>query len=325
MKNKIFLYSLTSLAVSASSLTFANVGQEVEVPALVGGVTASVGTFLVTPTSDFQNYNISQDSQLTTLNIDNVNPGYQLGIDASIGYIFEETANSVELFFRNVTTSDNSTSPFTDNPDVIINGDLGYELNAFDLMFNQFVNFGEVMQARFGGGLAYVELERNENITGTENNVSQVVATSNSTFSGFGPRVSMDTRYGFTDDIEGLGIVGGASLAYYLGDMDSKLSFNSSDFGSDTLQDDPGNHAVFNFRANLGLDYVYFFDNEESTLGLELGYLIDYYDDSAQYVNTIAVLQGHETSTQQSTVPVPGSYTSSISFAGPYLNLKGVF
>ncbi|MGA2655771.1 MAG: Lpg1974 family pore-forming outer membrane protein [Gammaproteobacteria bacterium] len=164
MKNKLFLYSLTSLAVTAAASAHADEGAYV--PTLEGGLTASVGTFLVTPTSDFQDYQFLYEDDNSFETVENVNPGYQLGIDASLGYIFEETANSVELFFRNINTSDSGSAVGATKPDVpnhFAYGDLGYGLNSFDLMFSQFVNLGEVMQLRLSGGLGFLQLKTNEN------------------------------------------------------------------------------------------------------------------------------------------------------------------
>lgn len=323
MKNKIFLYSLTSLAVTAAGAAYAN-GQTAYAPALEGGITASVGTFYVTPTSDYQDF-----STLTSPNgsqpfvVENVNPGYQFGIDASLGYVFEETANSVELFFRNISTSDTGSASglvFFDDP-VDTYGDLGYELDSFDLMFSQFLDVGQVMQVRLMGGLAYLDLNRSETATGfnTEDVDSSAIYQSQSKFRGWGPRVGIDTRYGFDDAIEGLGIVGGGSMAYLQGDLDSNSNSSFDEEEPIYVENNPGNHAVLNFRANLGLDYVYFFDNnEKSTLGLEIGYLIDFYDDAALVTETGNIQ------------PETGGYitpseTTSVSFAGPYVNLKAAF
>lgn len=323
MKNKLFLYSLTSLAVTAASLAHADEGAYV--PTLEGGITGSVGTFLVTPTSDFGQYGFlyaNQDFEYE--NVQYVNPGYQLGIDASLGYIFEETANSVELYFRNINTSDSGSASGYPNPneDILHDyyGDIGYGLNAFDLMFSQFVNLGEVMQLRLSGGVGYLQLKTNETAEVFEFGVVDHSYQANSKFRGWGPRVAIDTRYGFDDEIEGLGIVGGGSMAYFQGDLDSQTT--SCDFEMTNChnnQNNPGNHAVLNFRANLGIDYVYFFDNDEgSTLGLELGYLIDFYDDGAATtdINAAEDLYAAGPAAIQ---------TTSVSFAGPYLTLKGVF
>jgi hypothetical protein len=74
--------------------------------------------------------------------------------------------------------------------------------------------------------------------------------------------------------------------------------------------DQNDNHAVTNLRANLGIDYVYFFDNDNlSTLGLEIGYEVDTYFDG---VGTTSVLGGETDVTD-------------VTFSGPYINIKGVF
>ncbi|MGA2654402.1 MAG: Lpg1974 family pore-forming outer membrane protein [Gammaproteobacteria bacterium] len=317
ISRKIFLGSLTSLAVMTNSIVCAE--EIVTAPALEGGITASVGTFYVTPTSDFQDYSTTEDPQ--TIIINHVDPGYHWGIDASLGYIFEETANSIELFWRNITTSDSTITSgnFAHEHEGDYNADLGYELDAFDLMLSQFMNVGEAMQMRYSGGLAYVDLERSETglFVPSDTSKSDYYYNVKSTFQGWGPRVGIDGRYGFDEDLEGLGIVGGGSMAYYLGDMDSSL-YESQE--QSELENNPGNHGVFNFRANLGIDYVYFFDNDEgTTLGLELGYLVDFYDDATLVTN------------QENAGNDPGgkigsaSETSSIAFAGPYLSLKAVF
>lgn len=316
---KIFLGFLASLAVMANSIASAE--QLATAPTLEGGFTASVGTFYVTPTSDFQDYSASFDPETTTVTINNVDPKYQWGIDASLGYIFEETANSIELFFRNISTNDSGSASgnFPHLAEGDFNGDLDYELDSLDLMFSQFMNVGEVMQLRFSGGLAYVDLERSETgqFDATDDSAVTYHYQFQSTFNGWGPRVSIDTRYGFDENIEGLGIVGGGSMAYYQGDMDNSVYESMDDV---TLENNPGNHAVLNFRANLGIDYVYFFDNDEgSTLGLELGYLIDFYDDAALVTNI------HDAGSLPDGKVGSTTDTTSISFAGPYLNLKGVF
>jgi hypothetical protein len=260
----------------------------------------------------------------------NITPDYEFGIDASLGYIFEDTANSIELFFRNINTSDSDASTFanaSDNNGGTIHGDtagnLGYELNSFDLLISQFIDIGTHMQMRFTGGLAYVELEQDRsnhaNIKGVDSDGApidtQEITHQTSEFTGWGPRIGMDSRYDFG---QGIGIVGGGSMAYYLGNLDLHLDFQSEDGKMNSFKDNLDSHAVMNFRANLGVDYVYFFDNEDrSTLGLELGYLIDYYDDGIASANVYAGVQ-----------PVvfgEPSYTTAVSFSGPYVNLKGVF
>ncbi len=317
---KLFLYSLSSLAIMASSVAYAD--EDVVVPTLEGGLNASVGAIWLTPSSDFQQYfpNGSRFSESSHLQAQNVTPDYTLGIDASIGYVFEETANGIELSYRNLNTSDTDSFFTTDQMGFLdfntAAGNLGYELNAGDLLISQFINIGDHMQMRLLGGLSYVELEYDLKSTGSLVKFgveeSAEVGELSSEFTGWGPRVGADTRYDFG---QGFGIVGGASLAYYLGELDTR--FSVTEFEDEELEDVPfsakdslDDHSVVNLRGNLGVDYVYFFDNDEgTTLGLELGYMVDFYDDAIGiWIN-----------------PNEEAETSSVTFSGPYLNVKGVW
>jgi hypothetical protein len=338
MKNiskKVFLGSLTSLAVMASSLAFAE--EMVTAPTFDGGVTASVGTFYVVPSSDNNDYFfVTDDNDHTT--ISNAQAGYNWGLDASLGYIFEETANGIELSYRTINAdgsnnAQNGTIPGTDDEWDNVRDDIKYELNNFDLMISQFMDLGTHMQVRFSGGLSYVELKETQNVYGTiidggtDGNLN-FSGKENSKFTGWGPRLAMDARYDFGEDLEGFGIVGGASVAYFLGESEISGSFSQTEDGGTiiddqySVSDNINNHAVTNLRGNLGIDYVYFFDNdEESTLGLELGYLVDFYDDAV--ANTainidgpIDIISGAGTAS---------TTNSAVTFSGPYLLLKGAF
>jgi hypothetical protein len=313
----IYLSSLTSIAVLSSAATFADEG--VYVPELEGGVTASVGAWIATASSS-QNAPIFSNKGSNQVEALNVSPGYDVGIDASLGYIFDETANGIEVFYRNFDT--NSSSEFTANNPVIPGGatvditdNLGYELNTFDLMIHQYMNIGEHMQMRFGAGASYVELEENESGTIAPQDTAKLedgaFIQQSSEFRGWGPRLSIDARYDFGDDIEGLGIVAGGSVAYFLGDLDSVTPEPTTD-GIDFINNDLDSQAVTNLRGNVGIDYVYYFEDQDlPTLGLEVGYQVDYYADAI--------------STSQSNRGSELTFTEPVTFSGPYVNLKGVF
>ncbi len=344
-RNKLFIYSLTSLAVMTSSLAYA--GQVVTVPTLEGGLTAEIGTFYVQPSAETFGYasvptGSSGDGFENSLNtVQNLNPDYQFGIDAMLGYIFEETANGIELSYRNIGTSDTDaiTYPSSSNlnqkvqPNEFIDTsfDAGFELNAFDLMISQYINIGNSMQMRFNGGLSYVELEEQ----GTLNSASMsdlgkatatdtVYAHAKSKFTGWGPRVGIDARYDFG---QGIGIVGGGSLAYYLGTFKlNSTSIETEDPGTpdefittDQVVDNIDGQSITNLRANLGIDYVFFFEEAEgTTLGLELGYLVDYYADA------VVAVGGKDSGNVNGGTLVP-VIPYDVTFSGPYLSLKGVF
>ncbi|MFA6037946.1 MAG: Lpg1974 family pore-forming outer membrane protein [Legionellales bacterium] len=345
MKNisrKIFLGSLTSLSVMASSLAFAE--EMVTAPSFEGGVTASIGTFYFVPSADNTNYVIVKDidGNFTSFNYLDAQPDYDFGWEASLGYIFEDTANGIELSYRGLDTDTTATSyginTSTSFEVIDLQDQLKYTFNSADLMISQYMDIGTHMQVRLSGGLAYLNLEEQQNLNVNNNETSDFVGSvdQKSKFNGWGPRLGMDARYDFGEDLAGFGIVGGASLAYFLGSTDLTANTaspagiapiaNADDINYVSYTDNVNNQSVVNLRGNLGIDYVYFFDNEErSTLGLELGYMVDYYQDAVTTFST-AVLQENLvgiTAPTRGTVITPT--TDDVTFSGPYLQLKGAF
>lgn len=311
----IGLVTYFSLFLAASSVQ----AQElVTAPSLDGGVTASIGTFFVTPSADNESYALTgEPNQVSVLNI---NPDYEFGVDATIGYIFDETANGIELSFRNINTSDTDSSEGfipeargAQEEDGFFDSNLGYELNSLDLTISQFMDVGNHMQMRFIGGLAYVELEQEQKTSFLQEDETTDYFEDESEFNGFGPRLGIDARYDLSEKMQGFGIVAGGSVAYYLGDLDLHHTFTSASIDDNTAQisSDADNHSVTNLRGNLGFDYVYFLDNQDrSTIGLELGYQVDYYADA---VGTIESIEN------------PHVESLATTFSGPYLSLKGAF
>jgi hypothetical protein len=320
---------ITSLTCLISTVAFAD--QDVVVPTLEGGLTASIGTFYAATGAGDYNYanhvTLSNGSAPFVTTPAFNSPDYDFGWEASLGYVFEETANGIELTYRGLhSTTADSISAFGNTNDYIAipgmgdhnysnaNNELKYDFDTVDLMISQFVNFGDYVQMRFSGGLAYVFIKQTSQ-TDFIGESNETVQNSKSKFQGLGPRIASDGRYDFGD---GFGIVGGASLAYLMGKIESyNQAFDiTANAESWNYEENINNHAVLNVRANLGVDYVFFFNNDEgSTLGLELGYLADYYVEALNEVNG-----GGEASTYG-----PSSAFQSASFAGPYVNLKGVF
>jgi hypothetical protein len=206
-------------------------------------------------------------------------------------------------------------------------------------MISQYMDLGTHMQMRFSGGLSYVELEETQNVYGSREGITEPGETisfagkEKSRFTGWGPRLAMDARYDFGEDLAGFGIVGGASVAYYLGETNTSANLNAVRSGTQfpdnnaSVTDDVNNHSVTNLRGNLGIDYVYFFDNEEeSTLGLELGYLVDFYNDAIATATT--ALGAKAEASQDDFLRFNNSEStgnSPVTFSGPYLLLKGAF
>ncbi len=346
MKRILFVSSLSSL-LALSSAAFAE--QMAYAPTLEGGMTASVGTFYAVPGSDVGPYaeiydtaNPNPPGNIPVTSVFN-NTEYDWGFEASLGYVFENTANGIELSYRGLNADSNdSVAILTEDGTRLLppgaderlfrspllneaNNELKNEFNAVDLMLSQFLDIGDYVQMRFLAGISYVEIEQNSDSTYTSEIVESFSMTqnNNSEFKGFGPRVGADGRYDFG---QGFGIVAGASLAYFLGDVDSNTNTTENIAGNlmtlAEATDDLDNHAVLNLRGNIGIDYVYYFGDEESTLGIELGYLADYYDEAINEVTThteIGTGGGFITTTRSESELLDASYS------GPYLLLKGVF
>ncbi len=304
MKN-LYLSTITSVLLASAMMASAEEGTT---PDIKSGFTASVGTFYATSSADNTFY--AYDSNLAEQEVSPIQvvPGYDFGVEASIGYIFNH-ANSLELAYRHFQTSDTSTasgqeSPFGDSGDY--NSKLSYQLNAFDLMASHFVHLGH-MEVRLAGGLAYAQLEQKlyTNFFETKGSFNEA-ANKKSKFEGFGPRVGVDARYDVGYDI---GILGGVSLAYLFGDLDISLHTTEDNNPALTVtaNADADNNAVTNIRMNLGADYAYFFGHKKGAmLGAELGFMADHYVDAIGDLNL-------------------GQNPYAATFSGPYLNFKAGF
>lgn len=334
----LMIYSLTALTLSpmafAEPITIIPIGAEAEenhrkvttenqfatVPRYDKTFIASIGTFYGVPSSDFNNYYFSKSPNSEEYQLLTVNPGHEFGFDVALGYIFDNSANSLEAFFRDINTSDNAASDNIEqglSPEENANTNLDYHLRAADIMFGQYMNLGDDFQIRLAAGAAYAEIKRDQNNFNVETNGDNATDLSEySKFTGFGPRLTADLRYAFE---QGFGVVGSVSMAYFIGQLKNNYTLNQGEetFEVNDTNDDQG---VMNFRGNIGLDYIYQFeDAEQETLGLEIGYLIDYYDDSVRNTNIFP----------PSGLPDPGNEeyntTVALSFSGPYLYLKGAF
>ncbi len=327
---KLFLYSLTSLAVIASHAVSAE--EFASAPSLEGGWSGMIGGMWFVPSNDNTTYASSTSRSLNSSSENtqyfNTDGEYKLGWQAAMGYVFDNTANGIELSFRDYSShSDSSTDVFDADffqeqfDSQIASSNQGTKFQDWDLMVSQFLDIGTHVQMRFLGGISYLaKLEQNTTtsydfLSHDEGFSDHDIYTneSRSHFSGLGPRVGADARYDFGD---GFGVVGGFSVAYFLGELENNFTetYTDPDFDGYEFSDNSNidNHAVTNLRGNLGVDYVYYFENQDlPTLGLELGYEVDTYLDGIGDFN-FAESTGIITA-------------SDVTFSGPYLNIKGVF
>jgi len=330
---RIYTCALSSLTILAVTGTAAFAEQATIAPTLEGGVTAAIGAMYVVPSAANDDYATSGSllggSELagSTLNVD---PDYEFGLLASLGYVFDNTANAVELAYRGLFDSSSTSSASVTGGDVILpqfpedgfdeaKSKLEYEYHSVDLMFSQFMNLGEHVQVRFSAGASYVDLEQKQSSDFGLSLVPSVAynETTKSEYTGFGPRVGIDGRYDFG---QGFGILAGGSAAYYLGDLDTKFSIidiGSGGMATIDLKNNKSDHSVTNLRGHVAVDYVYFLDNEQrSTVGIEVGYMSDWYDD------IVGSIGPEKLFTQRQSAPFD---THSVSFTGPYAVIKGAF
>lgn len=344
LTNKTILGSLTALALVASKLVYADA--VVTVPSLPCQYSASLGTFYAAPSVDNQAFanRFSPNDTFTFINNPvNVQTNYDWGFTASLGYIFNNTANGIELLYRGInTTSDKNfvhsdTGVMLESIPVLLPGatdavnQVGYKYHSLDLMLSQLISLGSCAQVRFLLGLAYVEINEssNTNVTGTPepnpnpNSNGSIVTQKSSQFNGLGPRLGMDVRRDFCP---GFGLIGSGSIAYFQGDMTFSEAFAAPNLLTPfSVNDSIAQHAVLNFRGKVGIDYQYCFDSTPfSSAGVEVGYQADYYNNAVVDISSgelfpAVVTRGTPTYLNSSTKML------STAFNGPYLIIKAKF
>jgi hypothetical protein len=249
--------------------------------------------------------------------------------------------NTIKYFVLSGNPDDVLFAPYDD---VTTNSETKIKLDAIDLDVGQYLDIGTRMRMRLFAGLRFARVQNDQTTTVNANgsyadwndqseeaNYSTSEVTNfNSTFTGIGPRIGVNTSYHIGN---GFGVVAQASAALLVGKVDSNTTstrIDSADYAeaweegnseNDFFQDysesgnktvttnnnvdsDNVNRVVPAMDAKLGLDYTHAFANE-SVLTVEAGYQTTQYIDAVDRFN----LDGSRT-------------TSSIGFSGPYLSLN---
>lgn len=342
---KTTLSHTLTLFAAMSLLTSAYADDPVTAPKLSGGWVASIGTFYMLMSADNQDYVAGVEKTsingtlIQTLNAITNDSGYDFGFEASLGYIFKNTSNGLEASYRGLNTgnSDSTTGNLTINDLPIgiaiissAENDLDYNYDDADLLFTQYLNLGHHMQMRLGAGVAYLNLKQVKHTTYSgqvsPDGVTYAPATisqkNTSHYTGWGPRLGADARYALNKNF---GLLAGVSTAFFLGSLDLKTTFSAqTSKGNQTLpsQTDNGdNEDVFNVSANVAIDYLYTLNNDSrTTIGIELGYRADFYDDG---VGEIA-----ENVSSNPSGTVLNEYITNfydVTLSGPYLDIKAAF
>ncbi len=249
---------LTAAAGAYAALPAATDPTLVNVPQLPGGFVVGVSGYYLEPSPtdgdlDFASANINASNSVSNTffsKLYNVDPGYNWGWGANIGYIFPNTGNDVNLsYFYLDTGNENQNvfiSPFNNNgtnnnvtpivnnfvfntvaiPDleipifldpVLTNAaaEVSYRINQVDLTAGQFINVGCRLRLHPNVGLRYADLERKINsvYSGTASFLSTVAEPGASTFD----EISSFAAVREDSDFSGIGPLAGIDASYYIG------------------------------------------------------------------------------------------------------------
>ena len=187
-----------------------------------------------------------------------------------------------------------------------------YVENRYDqvnLVFGQHVDMGLLKNARFYGGMQYVDIRADHT---SRHNVSTAVQTAtggissliNRDFTGFGPVVGVDYDY---DLSQGFSITANASTSLLYGTSRLNVSdvYGNGLVAANTYASRKG--MVVGFEGKLGLNYGY--SMAQGVLNIQVGY------QATDYVNALQAVE------------LSGlSYlaNSDMGYYGPYLGLKWV-
>ncbi len=247
---------LTAAAGAYAALPAATDPTLVNVPQLPGGFVVGLSGYYLEASPSNGDLDFASANFNTTLNgnvnntffskLHNVDPGYDWGWGANIGYIFPNTGNDVNLSYFYLDTGDNrdsvflpfnattglfigSITPVVNNvifnpgfpgddlgtPLNIASAEASYRINQVDLTAGQFINVGCRLRLHPNVGLRYADLERKINSFYAGSVVSVSTASGVATTTA-----SNNQSQGFVNedsDFSGIGPLAGIDASYYIG------------------------------------------------------------------------------------------------------------
>lgn len=264
--------------------------------------------------------------------IETLTPQLRPGLEVGGGYTFANSGRDVQMNWQNLRTSTTQSaavtqsdgqwiSPFNQtgpptadsynqlyshsgvNKLLSAEGSVKFEYDVVDLDFGQNVSVGSSMGLRFFGGVGFARLR--ERVVSSffgatpdpnavfPNNVPLYISLNNtSTFSGFGPRLGLDTTYRpfgglrFTGQLAGALLVGQTQPAQYLFTATAPdLAAIGIAVNQENISSEKFTHVVSAATGRLGLGWTRVFANR-SQFTVDAGYL------AALYVNPFS---GYET------------------------------
>jgi hypothetical protein len=254
--------ALAAIGLTAASFT-ASAEINVTVPQLQGGLVAGITGLYLEPSSsngdlDYVAINNNSTAANPLVQVIAINPGFDFGWGANLGYVFPNTGNDVNLSYWHLNTSDSSTTntsvdgalnsksfpvggTFSNLPFTTSFSNAKFRLNQVDLTAGQYINIDSHLELHPFAGLRYADVKRtsNSNYSGVTPSftfaalissstipvtdsaaITNASVTEESDFDGVGPLAGMDLNVPI---VGGLGIQAEFSGALLFGNIDSKL------------------------------------------------------------------------------------------------------
>jgi len=329
--NNIKRLSLALIALGLSAPAFAD--STVLVPSQHGGFKVGVDALYLRPTNSDLNYAtvIEPNSSFTSGFQRNayVDPSYDWGFYAQIGYLFPCTGNDLTLGYTYLR-SDETDSVVAGTAGTIgvlplafvIDGPFGsavgkskFNLNVVDLDGGQRFTTG-AYDMRMFAGLRYANIDHHLQTLANPTSVDGISGNQEfkSQFRGLGPRIGVDGRYCLSS---GFGVDANLSTALLVSHIDAHYDGATTSDGTTTQFESKNgteNRLVPVLEAKLGVDYTYIMDCRcKSALAFEAGYQATNYFNAVDHARAVDS-SGTEFAYQNT--------TSDIGFDGIYLGVK---
>lgn len=303
----------------------------ISIPVLQGGWVLGISGYYLQPMPTSGDLDYLQINTNIGKKIKQVNPSYDTGWGANVGYIFPNTGNDANVSYYHLGTTDSNAVRGADfilfNPGAILNGpttahyQAEYTLNQVDVTAGQFINIGKEIVLHPNIGVRWAEVGRQTFgfITNTTTDEEEGTITSLiniqdfSNFHGLGPELGLDANYKIA---YGLNFVGHFDTALLLGFINahttSKDLVNSIEVVNEFSENDL-TRVVPMTDLKLGLNYIFIMDiPTDSTFTIEAGW------QTSEIYNAVDRIYGSAIGEQGS---VRDNKFSNIGLSGPYIKL----
>lgn len=328
------LVNLSALAAAISVVVTAHA--EVNIPSLKGGFKVGVEANYLQPygLNTIYGHDVASDTQSITTKVLTNDPKFKFGFGLNIDYLFPGTANDLGVNYSHYSGKTDDFYAAQEQHKVTLPTFIANFIESFhpddfyidsaasaveikqdqvDLLAGHFINLGNNLVLHLNAGLSYTRLADDNNLSyfgyvdGPDDR-RVLLVNYNARFSGMGPALGIDSTYHFANT--GFGLTAGIQTALYVGKQDFNISANfKRDDGAITNSSNESlpskSKVVPSVAMNLGLSYARAVNNDYN-LEIEGGYRVK------SYINALVDLNNDVSTVSD----------ASLTFAGPYLNLK---